>query len=135
MSFCKVKRTVSIKRTVCNNLSISKQKSIIYMHSGRKKIINLWLCIQEGKKDFEVSKIDLNLHMHPGKEIEQKGARRAPTNPWVYIVWVKRTVSIQGEYSPCSIKRTVCKKVHISLLNVPYDPRIGTIIKLNVPYL
>ena len=40
-------------------LDTSKQKSIIYVHSGRKKIINLWLCIQEGKTDFEVSKIDL----------------------------------------------------------------------------
>ena len=75
------------------------------MHSGREK--RFW-----GFQDWSQS-------MHPGKEIEQKGARRAPINPWVYIVWVKRTVSIKG---------TVGKKVHVSLLNVPYDPRIGTII-------
>ena len=75
------------------------------MHSGREK--RFW-----GFQDWSQS-------MHPGKEIEQKGAQRAPTNPWVYIVSVKHTVSI---------KPTVCKKFHISLSNVQYDPRIGTII-------
>ena len=40
------------------------------MHSGRKKIINL--CIREGKKDFEVSKIDLNLCIQ-GRSLSRKG--------------------------------------------------------------
>ena len=55
----------------------SKQISIIYIHSGRKKIINLWLSIQEGKKDFEV--------IYATRE--ENWAERGPEgpNPPVYI--------------------------------------------------
>ena len=102
MSFCKVKRTVSITCTVCNNLSISKQKSLIYMHSGRKKIINLWLCIQEGKKYLRGFQ-DWSQSMHPGKKNEQSASIFQTWNskqiPSLIFNWTVNICSVTLIYS------------------------------------
>ena len=75
------------------------------------------MCIQGGKRSLVY-----DYAFRKGKKIyasrEEDWAEGS--NPRVYeVLWVKRTVSI---------KRTVCQKVLISLLNVLYDPKIETII-------
>ena len=58
--------------------------------------------------------------MDPENSLSQKKIiLNSKNKAWTEFKRVKHTVSI---------KRTVCKKVHISLLNVLYDPKIGTII-------